>query len=85
VSTIRFRSFKTIDLRARRPYTVLLLVAIGIILVTTHPQFMLVVMAYSYLLSAFVEMAVHRFRHRGRPADESDAATAQHTRDSAAG
>jgi CDP-diacylglycerol--serine O-phosphatidyltransferase len=85
VSTIRFRSFKTIDLRARRPYTVLLLVAIGIILVTTHPQFMLVVMAYSYLLSAFVEMAVHRFRHRGRPGGESDEATAHHTRDRAAG
>src|SRR5262245_31965811 len=67
VSTVRFRSFKTIDLRARRPYTVLLLVAIGIILVTTHPQFVLVFMAYSYLLSAFVEMAVQRLRHRGRP------------------
>src|SRR6478609_11548601 len=30
VSTIRFRSFKTIDLQMRRPYTVLLLVAVGI-------------------------------------------------------
>ena len=86
VSTIRFRSFKTIDLRARRPYTVLLLVAIGIILVTIYPQFMLIVMAYSYLLSAFVEMAVQRFRHRGRPMDESDQATAaRHSRDTAAG
>jgi CDP-diacylglycerol--serine O-phosphatidyltransferase len=75
VSTIRFRSFKTIDLRARRPYTVLLLVAIGIILVTTHPQFMLVVMAYSYLVSAFVEMAVNRVRHRGRPVEAVDHAT----------
>ena len=29
VSTIRFRSFKTIDLQIRRPYTVLLLIAAG--------------------------------------------------------
>ena len=29
VSTIRFRSFKTIDLQMRRPYTVLLLIAVG--------------------------------------------------------
>src|SRR5438132_3145546 len=34
VSTIRFRSFKTIDLQTRRPYTVLLLIAAGIMLIT---------------------------------------------------
>ena len=33
VSTIRFRSFKTIDLQSRRPYTVLLLIAGGIVLI----------------------------------------------------
>jgi len=65
VSTIRFRSFKTIDLKARRPYTVLLLVALGIVLVATHPQIALVALAYAYLLSGFIEMAVTRFRHRG--------------------
>jgi CDP-diacylglycerol--serine O-phosphatidyltransferase len=72
VSTIRFRSFKTIDLKARRPYTVLLLVAIGIVLVATHPQIALAAMAYAYLLSGFVELAVVRFRHRGaKPVGES--------------
>ena len=67
VSTIRFRSFKTIDLQSRRPYTVL------------HPDcaaascssrriraFVLVVLAYAYLASAFIGMAITRFRHRGR-------------------
>jgi CDP-diacylglycerol--serine O-phosphatidyltransferase len=68
VSTIRFRSFKTFDLRSRRPYTVLLLVAAGIMLVATHPQIMLVVMAYTYLLSAFIGLAITRFR-RERTAD----------------
>jgi CDP-diacylglycerol--serine O-phosphatidyltransferase len=65
VSTIRFRSFKTIDLQTRRPYTVLLLIAAGIMLITTHPRFVLVLLAYSYLASAFVGMAITRFRRRG--------------------
>jgi CDP-diacylglycerol--serine O-phosphatidyltransferase len=71
VSTIRFRSFKTIDLQMRRPYTVLLLIAIGIMLIATHAQAVLVAMAYTYLSSAFIEMAVNRVRRReGRPADD---------------
>jgi CDP-diacylglycerol--serine O-phosphatidyltransferase len=65
VSTIRFRSFKTIDLQSRRPYTVLLLMAAGIMLIATHPRFVLVAMAYTYLLSAFIGMALTRIRHRG--------------------
>src|SRR5262245_46560951 len=65
VSTIRFRSFKTIDLQSRRPYTVLLLIAAAIVLVATHPRLVLVVLAYSYLASAFIGLAVTKFRHRG--------------------
>ncbi len=67
VSTIRFRSFKTIDLQMRRPYTVLLLVALAIIAVATHPKFVLVAIAYAYLSSAFIGLAISRFRHRGSP------------------
>jgi CDP-diacylglycerol--serine O-phosphatidyltransferase len=65
VSTIRFRSFKTIDLQTRQPYRVLLLIASGIILIAWLHRYVLVVMAYSYLVSGFVELAVTRFRHRG--------------------
>ena len=65
VSTIRFRSFKTIDLRSRRPYTVLLLIAAGIVLIVTHVQIALVVMAYTYLASAFIGMAITRVKQRG--------------------
>ena len=64
VSTIRFRSFKTIDLRMRRPYTVLLLIAAGIMAVATHPRFVLVGMAYAYLASAFIGHAISRLKHR---------------------
>src|SRR3954471_15887015 len=38
VSTIRFRSFKTIDLQSRRPYTVLFLVAVALGVFASHPR-----------------------------------------------
>jgi CDP-diacylglycerol--serine O-phosphatidyltransferase len=73
VSTIRFRSFKTIDLQVRRPYSVLFLIAASLMLVVTHTQVVLVALAYAYLASAFVGLAFTRFRHRGPAArvDES--------------
>jgi len=69
VSTIRFRSFKTFDLQTRRSYTVLLLVALVLALFAAKPDYLFVVLAYGYLLSAFVELAWTRFRRR--PAEES--------------
>jgi len=65
VSTIRFRSFKNLAAPTRRPYRVLLLIAAGYILVTWLHRYVLVVAAYSYLASGFIEMAINRFRHRG--------------------
>jgi CDP-diacylglycerol---serine O-phosphatidyltransferase len=67
VSTIRFRSFKSVDLQARRPYTVLFLIAAAIMLIAWLHRYVLVVMAYSYLGSAFVGMAIGRLRHRSGP------------------
>jgi CDP-diacylglycerol--serine O-phosphatidyltransferase len=64
VSTIRFRSFKTFDLQARRTYTVLLLVAIALVLIAAQPDVLFVVLAYGYLLSAFGELAWSRLRRR---------------------
>ncbi len=64
VSTIRFRSFKSIDLQSPRSYTVLLAVALVIAAIFAHPAGVLVILAYSYLASAFIEMAIHRFRRR---------------------
>src|SRR5690242_20113302 len=65
VSTIRFRSFKTPDLQSRRPYTVLILIAAVIAAVWAHPRAVLVIMAYTYLASAFVGIGITRFKHRG--------------------
>jgi CDP-diacylglycerol--serine O-phosphatidyltransferase len=85
VSTIRFRSFKTLDSKTRRPYTVLIFVAAGIMLIATHPRFMLVAMAYSYLASAFIGLAITRFRHRGRvPFADAESHPSSDQRDTAA-
>jgi CDP-diacylglycerol--serine O-phosphatidyltransferase len=64
VSTIRFRSFKSFDLRWRRSSRVLLLLALFLVAVATHPRWTLLVLAYVYLLSAFAAMAANRFRRR---------------------
>ncbi len=64
VSTIRFRSFKTIDLRARRSYKVLTVVALTIALVQMEPRVVLIAIAYTYLASGFIEMAWTRVRRR---------------------
>jgi CDP-diacylglycerol---serine O-phosphatidyltransferase len=89
VSTIRFRSFKTLDSRARRPYTVLIFLAAGIVLIATHPQAMLVVIAYGYLASGFIGLAISRLRRRGasssQAAVESERPSVPDRRDSAAG
>ena len=73
VSTIRFRSFKTFNWQVRRSYPVLILVALGIALLASHPEIILVVTAYLYLLSAFIGLAWHRLRRKGPeppPVDE---------------
>src|SRR5688500_7203776 len=76
VSTIRFRSFKTFDLGARRSYTVLLLVAVGLVVIAAQPEYLLFVLAYGYLASAFVELAWTRLRRRhGHEEPKADTGT----------
>jgi CDP-diacylglycerol---serine O-phosphatidyltransferase len=62
VSTIRYRSFKTIDLGTKRSYRGLILLAALIAAVASHPHEVLLAMAYAYLASAPVGLALHRFR-----------------------
>jgi CDP-diacylglycerol--serine O-phosphatidyltransferase len=79
VSTIRFRGFKTVNLQARHSYAVLVLLAIGLALLVAHTEIVLVVLAYGYLASAFIEMGWHRM-HKRRP----DLETAKMTKDTKA-
>jgi hypothetical protein len=64
VSTIRFRSFKTVDLQERRSYTVLMLIGLVFAAVFAEPRIVLVSLSYADLLSAFVELVVSRVRQR---------------------
>ena len=64
VSTIRFRSFKTIDLGERRRYQILIPIAAVLALIVTYPHEVLLIMAYAYLASGFVDLAVHKWRGR---------------------
>ena len=77
VSTVRFRSFKNLDLQARRKYPVLLLVALGLALLAAHPELVLVVLAYGYLGATFVEMAWHRLHRRHGHEEHKDEVAAK--------
>ena len=61
VSTIRFYSFKTLDLQSRRAYPVLALLALGLALLSAH-EIMLVVLSYTYMMSGPVMWAWSRLR-----------------------
>jgi len=62
VSTIRFRSFKTLNFGWTSSYMKLLLVAGVIAMVTLEQRVTLVVLSYGYLLSPFIEMGMIRLR-----------------------
>jgi CDP-diacylglycerol---serine O-phosphatidyltransferase len=74
VSTIRFYSFKTLDLQSRRAYPVLALLALGLALLTAH-EIMLVVIAYSYMVSGMVMWAWSRLRRLSHEEHETELAT----------
>lgn len=70
VSTVRFRSFKTFDLQSRRPFRILIFFAVLITAIATHPQIVLVVLAYVYLASPLLDVFT-RLRRRSGAAEAS--------------
>jgi CDP-diacylglycerol--serine O-phosphatidyltransferase len=64
VSTIRFRSFKTINLGYQRSYLPIFFFAILVVLIATEPQYTLLALAYTYLFSAFIGLAMTKLRTR---------------------
>ena len=64
VSTIRFRNFNAINVGRRRSYITLILIAGAIAAIATQPQMVLVVMAYTYLVSGLAGVAISRIRRR---------------------
>src|SRR5687767_7146160 len=64
VSTIRFRSLKSVNVGWQRSYFTLFLAAIVIVLVATQPRLALIVLAYSYVLGALIFWVIGRLHRR---------------------
>jgi CDP-diacylglycerol--serine O-phosphatidyltransferase len=60
VSTIRYRSFKTVDLGARRNYRMIVLMAATFAAIAAEPHWVLLIMAWTYLTVNLVGHAVTR-------------------------
>jgi CDP-diacylglycerol--serine O-phosphatidyltransferase len=70
VSRFRYRSFKTFDLRARRSYRNLILFAVALFVIASYPEIVLLVMSYTYLVSAFAGLLISRVRRHREPSGE---------------
>lgn len=55
VSTLRFHGLKEIDFRRRKPFWILVVFVIGIVLILIHPPTALFVFAMAYLLEGLIE------------------------------
>ena len=73
VSTIKFQSFKTVDLKMRRGYRGLFLIAAFIALLVTYPHEVLIVMAYAYFVSGFVGTFLGRGKKHDSVATNAEA------------
>ena len=72
VSRIRFRSFSALTPRRRHSYLSLLLIAGVVAAIAIHPQVVLALMAYSYLLSGPIGIVWSKVRKRHHTADSDD-------------
>ncbi|MBI2834793.1 MAG: CDP-diacylglycerol--serine O-phosphatidyltransferase [Acidobacteria bacterium] len=75
VSTIRFRSFKTLDLGSRRSYRNLIVFAALLVALVMHPQAVLAIMSYTYLLAGLIAFAISRVRRRPPSASQTPEST----------
>ena len=64
VSTMRFRSIKSIDVGWRRSYFVVLIGAVVLALIASHPRVALVALSYSYVIGAIAMWLYGRLRRR---------------------
>jgi CDP-diacylglycerol--serine O-phosphatidyltransferase len=67
VSTVRYRSFKSLDLRQRRSYVNVLGIVILFLLIAVHPEISLPAAASAYTLSGPIGEAVGLLRRRQDP------------------
>ena len=67
VSTLRYRSFKSLDLRSRRSYVYVVLIAAVIALAIAHAEWVLLTTATLYTVSGPLLQVVSLVRRRGAP------------------
>jgi CDP-diacylglycerol--serine O-phosphatidyltransferase len=78
VSTFRYPSFKTVDLKTRRSYLVVLLIALGFVVVAGHPELALLGIATVYSLWGPTAYLIGLLRRRGEEAPSAPAASPSH-------
>jgi CDP-diacylglycerol--serine O-phosphatidyltransferase len=78
VSTLRYQSFKGLDLRSRRPYWYLLFIVVPFVIVGWQPKLTLVAAATCYSISAPVMYLASLLRRRGDPPPQGLVAGAAH-------
>ncbi len=66
ISKVRYRSLKNIDLRARRPYPLIALLAIGFALIANAPQIVLLLLASVYVAAGPAERLWLQLRRQRR-------------------
>ncbi len=67
VSTLRYRSFKGLDLRKRRSYINVLGIAVAFVFIATHPEYSLLALASLYTVSGPSLYLAGMFRRRHEP------------------
>lgn len=68
VSKVRYRSFKEIDLRRRTRWVMVILVAMVYFVVASSPEFVALILSFTYLLSGLVPRILTAARHEVRAA-----------------
>jgi CDP-diacylglycerol--serine O-phosphatidyltransferase len=66
VSKVRYRSFKEIDLRRRMRWVMVILVALVYFVVASSPEFVALILSFTYLLSGLVPRLLSQGRHETR-------------------
>jgi len=80
VSTLRYQSFKKLDLRSRQSYLMVLGIALALVLIAVHPKSVLLALASLYWLSGPTSYVLGLGRRRAEPPLPGGEATSELSR-----
>lgn len=75
VSRLRYYSFKTLDLRRRRPYVAIIFIGLTVWAMWIYSGPVLLVIAFTYALSGLIARLVSKFRPQPPPTPETESST----------